>query len=73
MSEWQSYLDWLPVISGAVAGFFAGQFYAKYRYARTLLGAVMFILYKIDRRGVFLSPYDKRVIQIAIDYLTDTR
>lgn len=50
-------------------GFIAGYFYYHYVYCRKCLSAVMFVIFKLNQRDVFLSPYDRAVVNVAASYL----
>ena len=66
-------LDWLPVVTSAIGGFAAGHFYGRFRSTRDLLGATLYILYKLQRRGAWFSPRDNRVIAVALDHSANTK
>jgi len=72
MSSWLDILPWIPVITSAIAGWFCGVYYAKHRWCRACLGATLFILMKLDKRGVYISPYDRAVIRTAIIHVATT-
>jgi hypothetical protein len=46
-------------------GFIAGFYFHNYYWTRLCLRAVLVVLWKLDRRGVFMSPYDRAIISIA--------
>ena len=72
MIEWIDILPWIPIVTSAVAGYFCGRLYAECRWCRACLGAVLFIIMKLDKRGVYLSPYDRAVIRTAIIHVATT-
>jgi len=73
MFEWSDIAPWIPVATSAVAGWLAGSFYAKHRWACACLGALLFVVRKLDKRGVYLSPYDRAVINVCIQHVLNIK
>ena len=72
MIELADYINWGLVISASAFGFLAGWNFSRFRYTRDLLGAVLFILYKCEKRQVWFPPTDREVIRIAVNFVHDT-
>lgn len=62
-----------PWLGAFVGGYYAGKFYGYHQYCRKCLGAVLFIIWKLDKRGTFFTPYDRAVIQVAVDHIRATK
>jgi hypothetical protein len=73
MTEFLELIHWGLVISACIFGWFAGWYYARYNYARTYLGGVLFVIYKLDKRGVYFAPYDRAIINVAADFIRATK
>jgi len=58
-------INWTLLIVSSLFGFLAGFYFHNYYWTRLCLRAVLVILWRIDQRGVFISPYDRAVIKIA--------
>jgi hypothetical protein len=48
-------------------------FYWRYHYCRMCLSAVLFVIGKADKRGVYFAPYDVAVINLAVHFIKHTR
>jgi hypothetical protein len=53
------------VICVGILGFLCGFLYYHYYWNLLCLRAVLVILWQIQKRGVFISSYDRAVIKIA--------
>ena len=73
VEECANYINWGLCISALAFGFLAGWNFGRFRYARSLLGALLFIFYKLERRNVWLSSMDRDVITQAVNFVHDTR
>ena len=57
-----------PYLAAFIGGYLASEFYSRYRTAKLMIGGLLFILRKLHNRGVWLTPYDMAVINVAIDF-----
>jgi hypothetical protein len=73
MSEWYEVINWGVVVSSMIFGWCAGWSYGRYRTCRTCLGGVLFILWKLHKRGVYFAPYDIAVINVAVSFIRATK
>ena len=64
---------WSLVASNFGWGFIAGWYYYRYRSTRQCLYAVLFVLFKLHKRGVYMTAYDRAVINVALDHIHATK
>lgn len=73
MDDWQDLLRWIPIITCGVAGYYWGKYYSYYRYTRMCLGGLLFVLWKLHKRGeTIFTPYDEAIIKMAVAHMERT-
>lgn len=70
--EWQDLLQWIPIVTCGVAGYYWGKFYSYYRYTRMCLGGVLFVLWRLHNNGVVFSVHDETIIKVAVNHMERT-
>jgi hypothetical protein len=73
LTHFMDAMCWTVVAASLIWGAIAGWCYYEYQYSKTLLRLLLHILYRIRQRGVYMSPYDLAMINVAIDHVTKKR
>lgn len=64
---------WGMVLACVGWGLAAGWTYHRYRYCHRCLSALLFVFAKAHMRGVYFSPYDIAVVNLAADFIKRTK